>query len=169
MRSLYSYLLLATRLTKINKRGLGTRSSPQPRTLYETMDKVIAILGILSGLLMLGAIFSTAKGLPDKSIVKGFNGNKVWGQAEINGVSCTLMFLVNEKQLAMKSTWPSIGLILDISELEVSEVKAFIGSRVKVTSSDFYVNHLFDKLIISNRVARQLRKLSGGKFPYGNV
>ena len=118
---------------------------------------------------MLASVFSMARGLPDKGVVEGFNGKKVFGQGEINGISCTLAFFVNDKQLAIKSSWPSIGLILNIGDLEVFKVKALIGHRVKITSSDSYVNHMFYQLVVSQRVAKKLYQLSNGSFPFDHV
>ena len=133
------------------------------------MNMLVPIVGIISGLLIFMAASSMARGLPDKSVLKGFDGKKVLAQVEINGISVMMTLLINEKQLALRSRWPSIGLILDLDELKISEVKSLIGKRVRVTSLDEHVNHMFYELLISRRIARKLCHLSGLCFDYGNV
>jgi hypothetical protein len=139
------------------------------RALYVMTNVLVPIVGIISGLLIFMAVSSMARGLPDKSVLKGFDGKKVLAQVEINGISVMMTLLINEKQLALRSRWPSIGLILDLDELKISEVKSLIGKRVRVTSLDAHVNHMFYELLISRRIARKLYHLSGRCFDYDNV
>jgi hypothetical protein len=111
---------------------------------------------------MLLASFLHAKDFPDSSVTEGFEGKKVIGVAKLNGTNFNVSFSVNENQLAIKSVFPRMGLILDLEELAIWKEKSLIGHRVKVISG----NHMIEELFISTRVAKKLKEYSNGKFPY---
>ena len=133
------------------------------------MDKLLIALGILSGVLMLWTAQSNSRGLPRREILDGFEGGTVRGNAEINGATYNVTFIIGERQLGLMSKFPDIGIILNYDDLHISISKEFIGSRVKITSSDFYLEHFLKEIVISHRLARKIERLSSGKFLYGSA
>ncbi len=118
---------------------------------------------------MLLAHFKASSPFPDGSVVDGFEGPKLRGHVEIDGLYRFVTCYVTEQQLAFKGHFPSIGLILNINELNLEHKKAFIGTQIRVTSSDMYVNHMFSEIVLSHSFARKIDKLSNGKFGYSTV
>ena len=140
------------------------------QTLYVLMEYTVPILGLLAGVIQLILVSKLGNGFPRKDILIGLKGRKTIGQADLNGQSCIFIFIANEQQLGVKSHWPDIGILLEMDNLNIEEVKSFIGHRVKITLiDDTYKKHFFDHLVMSKRVANKLKKFSNGRFRYDNV
>lgn len=133
------------------------------------MEKLTIICGILSSILILWQAQLSARWMPRKEILDKFKGKKTSGNAEINGFNHHVTFIVGDGQLGLKSSVPDIGIILNLDDLQLKKKKSFIGSRIKITSSDVYLEHFLEVIIISHRVARIIDQLSDGQFGYEKI
>ena len=133
------------------------------------LEKVSAVCGILSAILVLRASHLVASNFPKRNVVENFEGKSIWAVISLNGMNFNVVIKVNQSQIAILSRFPSIGLTLNISELKSFKIRSFLGSRFRIISEDPYVNHMFKEMIISHRAAKKIRAYSSGRFELNGI
>ncbi|WP_394210362.1 hypothetical protein [Enterovibrio calviensis] len=130
------------------------------------MDYLFFLLPIALGLLSFIHWYRHSPKLPTSGAIGKLSGTRFVGFVRIDNDPQLVDFIVGEKQLGVVGGLPSFSLLLDIHELELTKKYGLFGSKVKIISHDFYTDHLFKELIVSNRVARRLKIYSNGKLTY---
>ena len=128
------------------------------------MDYLIFLLPIAGGLLSFIHWYRHSPKLPTPGAIGKLSGARFVGFVRIDNDPQLVDFIVGEKQLGIVGGFPSFSLLLDIHELELTKKHGLFGCKVKIISHDFYTDHLFKELIVSNRVARKLKTYSNGKL-----
>lgn len=130
------------------------------------MDRFSLIAPLIAGASIFLATIIASRGFKSRTLANAVEGRKTRGHVSINGHDHHVTLIVNERQLAIRSFLPSFSIILNLDDLRLSKVRAFIGTSIQIQAPGCNSDSGFSEMIISHSLARKLEKLSNGKFDY---
>lgn len=133
------------------------------------MDGFSLIVPLIAGASIFLATIIASRGFKSRAAANAVVGRKTRGHVSINGHDHHVTLIVNDQQLAIRSFLPSFSIILNLDDLRLSKVRAFIGTSIQIRAPGCYSDSGFSEMVISHSLARKLEKLSNGKFDYRSV